>query len=350
MSNPLKSSVAVTFSVPLLRDRQQGLTLIELMVGMVLGLLLMIGVVNVYIGNRQANQINEELSRMQDNARIAFELMAREVREAGGNPCGTPLVSNVLNGASGDPWLDWAAGSVLGVEAGVDLPGVTSGTGVGERVIGTDAFIVRSGSINDGVVITEHVPSSARFSVNTTAHGFVTGDILMVCDYRQAAIFQTTSASDSNSNVVHNTGALSPGNCSKGLGLPTVCTALGTPYTFNGGFISRLSSTAWYIGNNGSGGRSLFRAVGGVAVQTQEIAQGVQDLQVQYLTRSGATLATNYVDASAVTDWTEAAANRVVALRIVMTMQSNGSIGTDGQPLQRPSMHVVSLRHREVVE
>src|SRR3546814_5862094 len=48
------------------------------------------------------------------------------------------------------------------------------------------------------------------------------------------AVFQVTNAQPgTNVTIVHNTGnTATPGNCSKGLGFPTVCTTGGTKYQY----------------------------------------------------------------------------------------------------------------------
>ena len=76
------------------------------------------------------------------------------------------------------------------------------------------------------------------------------------------------------------------------------------------GYVAPLSLTAWYIGNDGRGGRSLYRVSSGDA--PQEIASNVNDLQLEYLTRTGASTATSYVDASDITSWRLTAAADVV--------------------------------------
>lgn len=338
------------------RAGQAGVTLIELMIAMVLGLLLILGLSNVYLAQRQSYRVNENLARMQDNARIAFELMARELREAGGNPCGTTRVANVLLGASGSHWLDWSRGGLQGYEGNVVMTGVATGNGAGQRVAGTDAVTIRTASLNTGVIITEHDEPSAQFKVNTQAHGFEDNAILMACDYRQAAIFQVTSASSSNVTIVHNTGNVSagPGNCSEGLGFPTDCSSTnGNPYSFeNNGFLSRLTVTNWYIGNNERGGRSLFRIENGGAAQ--EVAEGVTDLQLEYLTRVGTSPASSYANASLIGSWANDAVSPVIAVRIRMDLESLEAVGTDAANpntvLRRQLIHVVSLRHREALQ
>ncbi len=336
-----------------------GFTLVELMIALTLGLLVVGAVIGVFISNQEVNRQNEGLARMQESARYAFEVMARTIREAGGVACGNLEPVNVLNDPSNYWWADWGSSPIRGYPDNDNtFPKAFAGStpNAADRVSGTDALIVISGTENDGVYITDHNPTAAQFKVNTTAHGFVDGDILLVCDYNHAAIFQTTSASSSNDTIVHNSGVsgVSPGNCTKGLGRPRLCTTNGTPYTFaKGGFIAKLAAFGWYIGHNGRGGRSLYllrlqNASGTANSTAEEIAEGIVDLQIEYLGRNAAgTLDTQYrdlpqdYDGNGTPDW-----NRVVAARITLKTQTEERLGTDTQPLQRNWYTVVSLRNR----
>lgn len=338
------------------RAGQTGVTLIELMIAMVLGLLLILGLSNVFLAQRQSYRVNENLARMQDNARIAFELMARELREAGGNACGTTRVGNVVNGAGGSHWLDWSRGGVQGYEGNVVMPGVVTGNGIGQRVAGTDAVTIRTASLNTALIITQHDVTAAQLMVSPSSHEIKPNEILMACDYRQAAIFQVVanSSGSSSGTINHNSGTGTPGNCSKGLGFPTDCSSTnGNPYSFeNHGFLSRLTVTNWYIGNNARGGRSLFRIENGGAAQ--EVAEGVTDLQLEYLTRVGTSPASSYANATLIGSWANDAVSPVIAVRIAMDLESLEAVGTDAANpntvLRRQLIHVVSLRHREALQ
>lgn len=65
-----------------LKARQKGFTLIELMVGLLLGLLLTGGVVALFIQTRQSFMIDENVARMQDHARFAMDQLTRDIRMA----------------------------------------------------------------------------------------------------------------------------------------------------------------------------------------------------------------------------------------------------------------------------
>lgn len=333
-----------------MRRGMRGIGLVELMIALTLGLFLMAGVISIFITNRQAFRTTEQLSRMQESARTAFELMARSLREAGGTPCGRGVpTGNVVNDAGTTWWANWADG-LRGFDDAVAAGAVAFGTGAGQRINGTDAFFAIYANANTGNPITNHNPTAASFQLNSAGHDLVDGDIVLACDYRQAAIFQLTNVNASNATVVHNTGVagVAPGNCSKGLGVPTNCSNVnGTAYTFQGGHLVKLSSETWYVGANGRGGRSLYRArlfnnAGTASVRNEEIAEGVTNMQIVYLEANNAgVLPDDYVAASSVTSWP-----RVVAARITLTLQSREAVGTDGAALTRQMVHVVSLRNR----
>jgi type IV pilus assembly protein PilW len=151
------------------RTSISGFSLVELMIALVLGLVVIGAAVSIFLSNQQTFRTTENLARLQENARFAFESMAREVREAGGTPCGTKPVANVINGGGG--WWSWnAQGPLRGYAGNTPGPqafGITSGL----RATNTDAILVLSASLFEGVTITTHDPTSAQFKVNKTNHG-----------------------------------------------------------------------------------------------------------------------------------------------------------------------------------
>jgi len=68
-----------------------GLSLIELMVAIALGLILVAVIVQIYIGSKTTYNKQEDLSRLQENGRVALEIIGRAGRVVGfkSNP-GTP--------------------------------------------------------------------------------------------------------------------------------------------------------------------------------------------------------------------------------------------------------------------
>lgn len=326
----------------------RGFTLVELMIAMVLGLVVIGGVVSVFVANKQSYRTNEALSQVQDHGRTAFEFLARDIRMAGLTGCGNlNRIANVLNngpnGGSATDWFADFANSIIGYEGNQTDPAVATGTAEAERVAGTDSFQL-VGIEGSGFSVESHQPTSAQFKINEASTDFQVGDIVVVCDPDHAAVMQITNYNSSNVTVVHNTGTGTPGNCSKGLGFPTQCTAVGNSYEFGpNSQIAKLASTAWYIGNNPVGGRSLYRidiitSSGVPTERATEMVRNVTDMQVTYITDGGTTLQ----DADAVSDWA-----LVDAARVELTMQSEMErAGTDQDVLTRTLSTTVAVRNR----
>lgn len=64
----------------MVQRRQAGLSLVELMVAMVVGLLLIIGATQVYVNGHTAYNANESVSRMQETARYAMSIVEPDIR------------------------------------------------------------------------------------------------------------------------------------------------------------------------------------------------------------------------------------------------------------------------------
>lgn len=324
-----------------LPGRRRGASLVELMVGLVLGLIVVLVGTMMFSGSRQANRTADSLGRLQETARSAFDLLAREVREAGGNPCDNiVIVANALTAGNATPPAWWAiwANPFQGFEGNAAFPGATFGTAVAERVDGTDALITKFAADLDDLKVVSHDQDTAVFTVGNSPHRVIAGELFMACSYGQGAIAQASAVTANT--ITHAVSAAPAGNCTIGLGLPSTCLA-SAPYTFApGSRIGRFTTAGWYIGNNGradSGGRSLYRVTRDGA---EEISEGVQDMQVQYLANGG----TSYVDASAIADW-----GQVLGARVTLTLrsaQTGVSTAADGR-LARTLVFTLSIRNRQ---
>lgn len=148
-----------------------GLSLIELMVAMVLGLLVLQGIIVLFSETNRVHARQNALIRLQENGRIALELIGDDLRKAGYQACGSqapPLVfaDALANHVSGAPALanaptGWPAGTPYSLDRGVFLGGNScdgshctpelmaaqgvpvAGLGDDRRVPGTDVLTVR---------------------------------------------------------------------------------------------------------------------------------------------------------------------------------------------------------------
>jgi type IV pilus assembly protein PilW len=326
------------------------------MIAMILGLIVIAGVTSIFLAGQQSYRTNNALGEVESSSRIAFELMARDIREAGLAGCDTSSgrVANVLNNSGTDWWANWgnalhgyggANSNATDGDADQADPAVTTGTAKENRVAGTDSLeIISAGSLP--VTIEEDKEPAANFKLNESSSTLQSGDIIMVCSPDHATIVQITNYNDSNVTVVHNTGTGTPGNCSKGLGYPTVCTTNGNVYTFPpNSTIAALTASDWYIGYNGESGsgKSLYRMAltntGGTTIGTapQEMVRNVTDMQITYLQ------GTSFVAANAVTNW-----GNVTAARVTFTVQSTfeRASAKGNQPIVRTYSATTTVRNR----
>lgn len=341
---------------------QRGFTLIELMVAMVLGLLVVAAAGSLFMSSRKVYGTTASINRIQENQRIAFEMLARDVREAGGNPC-TRNIVNMLDTskAGGSYYLDWTDG----------LSG-TDGTGPGTVPDGPSdeitLYLANGASIN---VIKNEEPS-ANIGVNSTA-GLAVNDILMVCNAEMAAIFQATSLPSSTS-IQHNSGNGSPGNLMKpfqidqatydasvgGTNAPGYCFLPDTPKNSNclnepsnsPAQVVKPFAVRWYLANNARGGTSLYRQVvtnGGTSSDTPaEIAEGVTSMQITYKVGT----APSYVPAASGLAWKQVTAVhaqlKFEAVRGALT--GNDTEGTDNIVLNRSLDDYILLRNHQDIQ
>ncbi|MGH8539721.1 MAG: PilW family protein [Stenotrophobium sp.] len=66
-----------------LRHGQSGLTLIELMIALVIGLLIIAGVGEVFLAGRASYSVQQRLSDLQENGRFALHFLQSDIRRAG---------------------------------------------------------------------------------------------------------------------------------------------------------------------------------------------------------------------------------------------------------------------------
>lgn len=336
--------------------RMAGVSLIELMIGIGIGMLVVAGALSMYLSTRSTYRTTESVSRIQENSRIGFELMAADLRQAAFVPCGSVPVSSAL----GTPF-NVMGPDLFGIQGYNDTtaaPGVafTGGNPVrAQRAAGTDAVVVGAASTT-GFTVSAHDEPNSLLTVNVANHGLAAGDILMVCDNEFATLFQATANTDStNGNIGHALGGNNPGNARRCLGDTANCAGAANTWKVYdpNSIVTRFESATWYVGcantvdcTAGNGGRSLFRIPNRlVGAAPEELVTDVDDMQLLYL-RDGQTAYAAADPAWSNNDWDD-----VVAVRITLTLTSpdtfvstNANVN-DGR-LTRTVSHTVTLRNR----
>lgn len=314
-----------------LARQQAGLSLIEVMISLTIGTVITLAVLIVMSANSRNLRLNEGLSESQENARMAFELMARDVRQARDTSCG-PVATTSLGAGH---WYDDVWEPVRGFDGSTSTTAKATGTGVGERVNGTEAIQLLGTS--DTLLIKGFADANFTLQLMTSATPLGTANgLVIVCDLTRASLHEVDSASGTDLKLQQDVDISDVDNPQ-----------------FQ---VARFTAVTWYIGNNGraeEGGRSLYRVrVNGAGTPlTEEILPGVVDMTVRYHSVGG----TDFDGASAVADWE--VVNAIELTLVTETTQTHiateaaaavaGMTGSDGR-LRRTLTQVIALRGAEL--
>ncbi len=326
--------------------RQRGFTLIELMVALLLGLLVVAAAGSIFMSNRRVYGASEAVNRIQENQRAAFELIARDIREAGMNPCSRFNAANPITVQITAPpaqfWERYANGVFGGQDGGRDFVSLYLSNGQQYRV-------------------TQHTRPDNAVTLNSVT-GLAAGQPLLICNSDHAIAFQATGIS--GSTVQHaagtNCGAgftpapeagkcnetvSGPGYCFRIAGVPSASDSLACPRGIgrSPAFVVTPYEARWTVEDNGRGGTSLYRTAQGTR---SEVAEGVTAMAVRYKVGD----ATDYVDAAAVgSNW-----SLVTVISLAMTFQAERGAMTArdvqddaGTALTRTMQDFIVLRNHQ---
>ena len=99
---------------------QQGITLIELMIALVIGLLATGAMLKVYVDGSRLYRFNEGLARIQENGRFATEFIRRDARVAGFWGCNHEADLSNLIDANSNSYIDIEVGHIIGTDSDTD--------------------------------------------------------------------------------------------------------------------------------------------------------------------------------------------------------------------------------------
>jgi len=200
-----------------LKAKQQGFTLIELMIALLVGLFLTGTVVEVFLSTSKTNKIQDNLSRMQENARFAMHSLSRNIRQSayfGGN-CVEGVMGSVTN------HINTASAQYNPLEHQFNLStlenpieGVNGVVNAGNSALDLpDSITIKSFPSGASLPLTANMANTADVITIDQAGGVEQNDIVLVTDCRMGDIFQVT-----NINVVAGNDQLQHSNISPAAG------------------------------------------------------------------------------------------------------------------------------------
>ncbi len=370
-----------------------GLSLIELLIAMVLGLTLAAGVVQMYASSSATERSQDARLRIQENGRFALNFLANEIRMAGYLGCLGSMEGNSANdtlnhpaGSTLQPGFGvqgWeAAGTAPGDVANSDINAATiASTGTewtGNQFAGFNIPTVQAvpnsdilrlwGGIGNASIITNIDNSGTDPIITTTTDaGVAVNDFLIVSDCEQADFVQACTVVDAG---VTTTVTLSTG-CAMGNEADAFVTSVASTTTGDTAELIRLQGTLFYVGkrdNDASNPPTLFRAqldTDGTIAAPEELIEGVESMQLLYGVNTDQDVRATvdaWVTADNVFDWDEIIAIRVNLLMVAVegstvpqpqayTFNGTAYDGTDGNlpgdtRVRRVFQTTVSLRNR----
>ena len=305
--------------------KQQGLSLIELMIAITLGLILVTGVLQVFLSSKTVYTTQQALSRIQETGRLAIDFLTRDIRMAGYMGCASRSsemqITNTLNNSANYQY-DFAT-AIRGYTAAA-LP---ANHGLSPLPKADTDFFVLRGAYGSGVQVTQNNNGAQVFvsdlgeesgvcaNGGTRYSGICQGDILVLTDCTKARVFQATHISVASNEVnLRHEASGNPGNAITSWG----GNSGGDSETFRPGAELLIATNITYFIATGTSGRpSLWQNLNG---DNLELLEGVEDMSVRYgLDSNGDYVPENYLAAGSIAaaDW-----QKVVALRVELLVSS----------------------------
>ncbi len=254
--------------------RQAGLTLVELLIAMALGLFLSWGAIKAFLTGRQTYITQQGLSRIQENARTVQELIGYDLRDAGNYGCAVGKfvsnfnTANFLSGTTAssgsfNPTAErnfaYAAFATNNVSGAANADTTLLAPLNPAPLAGTDVLFVHTAT-DEGADV-QSVPAPTAVSITVPNRNFAATDILALSDCATNYIFTPAAVATAGSTAT----ITSP------VAFPSVPLA--------GSSVMKLDTAIYYIANNPAGTPALYRRLTGG--NSEELLDGVQDLQIE---------------------------------------------------------------------
>jgi type IV pilus assembly protein PilW len=338
---------------------EHGFSLVELMVAMLIGIIISIGVVQIFGATRATYQLDEGLARAQENGRFALEFLTQDIRHAGYLGCNRDTTRIPVNFLATPLAQRLPIAGVTAFEYNISPTGVNdtystttnptnTSTGwapapsatfpVSGALPGTDVIAVQRMVVNNWTLVSPFIDLDNVYLDPTYANKVKVGDTLMVADCQQAAAFMVTDITPTG--VIGHTAGGATNRCGRWEANLTGSTNAATAQCTNvfdnpvpSAVIGAIETVVYYVANDPAADPTnprptLYKNVippSGVAGIPQPLVEGVENFQVLYGVDDGTSdsIADRYVPANGVSDFT-----RVVSVQIGILVYGVNATGT----------------------
>ena len=338
-----------------------GFSLVELLIAMALSAILLVGVVSIYTNSKQTYNVQEGLSRLQENARFAMDRLNKEISSAGYMGC---LPANIPVDPT-DPLADDPITNTLTNQA----PGTVDD--FARPVFGIDNFgpnnsdsitLIRTRGQTGIPVVLTMLTSQDNITLDSTHPDYANlsqFDTVTLSDCSRAVTFMITNAppvAPAAGVIQHQTGVTSPAPASQSNATTDLRWQFGGPNNSQATLLPVLGNS-YTIGLSAqgvlSGGACAAATPGFCALMENgvELVEGVQNLQILYgedTSAAGNTAVDVYRTANNVVNW-----DNVVSVRISLTVNEVERVQGSGNGLTNANSskiytNTIRIRNRGV--
>ncbi|MCG8325880.1 MAG: PilW family protein [Thiotrichales bacterium] len=302
-----------------IQDKQAGVSLLELLIAMIIGLLVTGGAIQLFITNKATYRVENSLSRLQETGRYVVDAMAMDIRMAGYNGCSSRGNITPALQAGNDTFATPPGLSIVPDDAIRGENGATASDWYTSAVNTSDAItLMRANACAVQLIDPTGGEPANSFRIQSNNCNLTTNDVVMITDCAAADVFRLLDTDTDETTVEH-------------------AAALSTNYSPGDSQVQTIMFQGYFVAPSVDvpGEQSLWRSVWSPDTDTTfnttdrdatELVTGVEQMQIEYGIDNAAPdeYADTYVDASAVTDWSQ-----VRSVRINLLLQSDDGITTE---------------------
>ena len=280
---------------------QKGLSLVELMVALVISLFVIGGTLSIFTSSMQTARLNQSLTNLQSNALFAIELISSDLRMAGHQGCVRSDSGNMVISANSPPTNDYRSTAVRAalVQENNWLPAMPAGysapTDIGVPKVGTHVLMVQYAAAPGNAISSSMTATGSNITLTGENGDLFDDGFAVISNCNSSDLFQIGSVSNSGGEMTVSPKA-----------------SLSQAYLFNddAAFAVRVmpfKSAMYYIGDTGRSNNagaqiySLYMQTFPYDLNTnppQEIAEGVEQMQVSLGVRDGDNISYSLPDAA----------------------------------------------------
>jgi len=280
--------------------KERGFSLVELMVAIVIGLILVAGVIELFINNRQMYRVQDNYARLQENGRYALSILGDAIESTGFSGCSSRSGNDLQNTLTSFTQLqrdydtlitghayqtsNWSP--VLPTDIQTKLPLPNSDILTIRNIQSPDARITGS--------------SGNQINVNNDS-GFKEGDFVLAHDCEISAVFELNGVGSNTLTITADSAAFD--------------------YEFKAGArVHKIDTNTFFIRENPNNQPALYRF--NSALGLTELIDGIEAIKLQFgISETGDNGSADYyasADGISATEW-----DGVVSVRISLLLVSS---------------------------